>query len=104
MAAPFRGGGGVLDPSVGCPARRRKVATRARAHALAACVRGLSPRRAAASRLSQMRNVFRAETQTGTTGAGPLRNAPMTVWSSLSVPCTIAGGVSAIQRLSETSA
>src|SRR5262245_19730251 len=28
-----------------------------------------------------MRNVVRAATQTRTTGAGPLRNTPMTVWS-----------------------
>ena len=41
---------------------------------------------------------------TGTTGAGPRRSALITLPSSLSVPCTSSGGVSAIQRLSETSA
>ena len=45
-----------------------------------------------------------ASPHTGTTGAAPLRSALITLWSSLSVPCTSSGGVSAIQRLSETSA
>ncbi len=47
---------------------------------------------------------LRLAAYTGTTGAGPRRSALITLWSSLSVPCTSPGGVSAIQRLSETSA